>query len=126
VPASPCCIRIPPRTFHSGTFKLFFDRLSLAWPELHVVYAVTRPSLGWRGLTGHIDSDFIRRHVADLVQPLVYVAGPTSMGKQCGVRSRCAESIIGGSSWKRSTATCLQLGTASCPLIGASALRLER
>ncbi len=60
-------------------FHPFFDSLMPDWPELHVVYTVTRPSPEWQGLTGRIDAEFIRQHVPDASQQLYLVCGPTAM-----------------------------------------------
>jgi ferredoxin-NADP reductase len=60
-------------------FRAVFDRLGPGWPELHIVYTVTRPSPDWHGLTGRIDGRFICQHVSDLSRPLFYVSGPTPL-----------------------------------------------
>jgi ferredoxin-NADP reductase len=60
-------------------FRAFLDHLRPGWPELQVVYTVTRPSAGWQGLTDHIDGGFIRRHVAEVSQSRFYLCGPTPL-----------------------------------------------
>jgi ferredoxin-NADP reductase len=60
-------------------FRPFFDDLASQWPELRVVYTVTRPSSGWLGQTGRIDARLIREHVAEPRDATFYVCGPTPL-----------------------------------------------
>jgi ferredoxin-NADP reductase len=60
-------------------FRAFFDGLVDAWPELRVVYTVTRPSPAWDGLTGRIDAPFIQQHVPRAARAAYYLCGPTSL-----------------------------------------------
>jgi ferredoxin-NADP reductase len=60
-------------------FRSFFADLTADWPELRVVYTVTRPSPAWAGLTGRIDAPFIQQQVPRAARATYYVCGPTSL-----------------------------------------------
>jgi ferredoxin-NADP reductase len=60
-------------------FRTWLDALTADWPELQVIYTVTRPGAEWDGLTGRIDAAFVRQHVSDLAQSLFLVSGPTPL-----------------------------------------------
>jgi ferredoxin-NADP reductase len=60
-------------------FRGFLDALIPDWPQLHLVYTVTRPSQEWEGLRGRIDAPFIRQHVGDVAGSLFFVSGPTAL-----------------------------------------------
>jgi len=60
-------------------FRTWLDALAADWPELQVMYTVTRPGPEWKGPTGRIDAGFIKQHVADLVPALFLVSGPTPL-----------------------------------------------
>src|SRR5262249_16898052 len=60
-------------------FRSLFDELARAHPALRIEYIVSHPTADWDGSVGHIDADFIRRHVPDLTVPLFYAAGPQAM-----------------------------------------------
>jgi glycine betaine catabolism B len=57
----------------------FLDALVPTWPELRLVYTVTRPDPAWHGASGRIDGAFIQRHVPDLARALCFVSGPTAL-----------------------------------------------
>jgi ferredoxin-NADP reductase len=59
-------------------FRAAFDALPRVWPELRLVYTVTRPSAGWSGTSGRIDAAFIAHHVRDLAQARFFVCGPAA------------------------------------------------
>jgi ferredoxin-NADP reductase len=59
-------------------FRAEFDALRAGWPELRLVYTVTRPGVGWRGATGRIGADFIAHYVPDLAQSRFFVCGPAA------------------------------------------------
>jgi ferredoxin-NADP reductase len=65
-------------------FQGLFDQLALAHPTLRIEYVVSHPTADWSGSVGHIDADFIRRHVRDLTVPLFYAAGPQAMVEAMG------------------------------------------
>lgn len=60
-------------------FRAFLDMLAADWPQLHVVYRVTRPSPAWDGPTGRIDAAFIERHVPPAAEADFYICGPSAM-----------------------------------------------
>ena len=60
-------------------FRTWLDALTADWPELQVIYTVTRPVAEWGGLTGRIDAAFVRQHVSDLPRSLFLVSGPTPL-----------------------------------------------
>jgi ferredoxin-NADP reductase len=60
-------------------FRGFLDALEATWPELRVVYTITRPSGSWSGATGRIDRSFVERHVPYARRATYYVCGPTPM-----------------------------------------------
>jgi len=60
-------------------FRAFLDNLAASWPELHVVYTVTRPGSGWHGLTGRIDSDLLQEYMPAQDGAKYYVCGPTGL-----------------------------------------------
>src|SRR5712691_9054071 len=43
-------------------FRTWLDALAADWPELRVIYTVTRPGPEWNGPTGRIDAGFIKQH----------------------------------------------------------------
>jgi ferredoxin-NADP reductase len=59
-------------------FRAEFDALRPGWPELRLVYTVTRPSAGWRGATGRIDAEVIAHYVSDLAESRFFVCGPAA------------------------------------------------
>jgi ferredoxin-NADP reductase len=59
-------------------FRAEFDALRSAWPELRLVYTVTRPSAGWRGATGRVHADFIAHYVPELARSRFFVCGPAA------------------------------------------------
>jgi ferredoxin-NADP reductase len=60
-------------------FRAEIDSLSTHWPELHVVYTLTRPGPRWEGPTGRITGALIRELVDDLHGAVFFVSGPTLM-----------------------------------------------
>lgn len=60
-------------------FRTWLDALAAAWPELRVIYTVTRPGPEWKGPTGRIDAAFVKQHVLDLATSLFLVSGPTPL-----------------------------------------------
>lgn len=60
-------------------FRTWLDAVAADWPELQVIYTVTRPGPEWKGLTGRIDATFLRQHVPDLAPSLLLVSGPTAL-----------------------------------------------
>jgi glycine betaine catabolism B len=76
-------------------FRPFLDDLSRHWPELRVVYTVTRANSNWDGPTRRIDADFIRQHVPDAQAARFYVCGPTPM--VAAIRSGLAEAGVDSS-----------------------------
>lgn len=60
-------------------FRTYFDSLGADWPQLRVVYTVTRPSDGWHGPTGRIDARFIQQHVVKAAQAAYYICGPSAL-----------------------------------------------
>lgn len=60
-------------------FRAFFDSLAPSWPELRIVYTVSRPSPDWHGATGRIDGELIRQHVPDPPGARYYLCGPTAL-----------------------------------------------
>ncbi|HLZ23934.1 MAG TPA: FAD-dependent oxidoreductase [Ktedonobacterales bacterium] len=60
-------------------FRTWLDALATDWPELRVIYTVTRPGAEWNGLTGRIDAAFVQRHVPDVARSLCLVSGPTPL-----------------------------------------------
>ena len=62
-------------------FRSFFDALQPDWPELRLVYTLTRPTEDWTGPRGRIDAEFLRKinqHV-DLADPVFFVSGPSAL-----------------------------------------------
>jgi ferredoxin-NADP reductase len=51
---------------------------------VRIEYVVSHSTADWRGPVGHIDADFIRRHVPDVTVPLFYAAGPQAMVEAMG------------------------------------------
>jgi ferredoxin-NADP reductase len=76
-------------------FRGFLDGLTLDWPELRVVYTITRPGSEWHGPTGRIDAEFIRRHVPDPSVPSFMVCGPTPLVE--GMRKTLAQAGVDAS-----------------------------
>lgn len=60
-------------------FRGFLDNLEATWPELRVVYTVTRGDASWTGETARIDRRFVQRHVPYASRATYYVCGPTPM-----------------------------------------------
>jgi ferredoxin-NADP reductase len=59
-------------------FRDAFDSLTAGWPELELVYTVTRPSAGWHGPSGRIDAGLISQYVPDLSRSRFFVCGPAA------------------------------------------------
>jgi ferredoxin-NADP reductase len=76
-------------------FQTYFKNLVAVWPELRVVYTVTRPSGAWRGPTGRIDAEFIQHHVPHATEADYYVCGPTALVD--AMRALLKESGVDGS-----------------------------
>jgi ferredoxin-NADP reductase len=60
-------------------FRADIDALSVHWPELNVVYTLTRPGPRWEGPTGRITRALIKERVDDLLGAVFFVSGPTPM-----------------------------------------------
>jgi ferredoxin-NADP reductase len=60
-------------------FRTCLDSLVADWPELRVIYTVTRPAPVWKGPTGRIDASFIRQQVPSLARSLFFVSGPAPL-----------------------------------------------
>jgi ferredoxin-NADP reductase len=60
-------------------FRDFFSTLTPDWPQLHLVYTVTRPDATWLGPIGRIDGEFIQQHVPDPTRCQYFVCGPTAL-----------------------------------------------
>jgi ferredoxin-NADP reductase len=60
-------------------FRPWLDGLSADWPELRVIYTVTRPTPEWKGLTGRIDAAFIKQHAPDVARSRYMLSGPTPL-----------------------------------------------
>jgi ferredoxin-NADP reductase len=60
-------------------FRTWLHALTADWPELQVMYTVTRPGAEWKGPMGRIDAAFVRQHVPDLARSLFLVSGPTPL-----------------------------------------------
>jgi ferredoxin-NADP reductase len=73
-------------------FRPFLDDLARRWPELSVVYTVTRAGSDWDGPRRRIDAEFIGRYVPAADAATFYVCGPTPMVS--AVRSTLAEAGV--------------------------------
>jgi ferredoxin-NADP reductase len=60
-------------------FRADIDALCTHWPELNVVYTLTRPGPRWEGPTGRITGALIKERVGDLLGAVFFVSGPTPM-----------------------------------------------
>ncbi len=60
-------------------FRTWLDALTADWPELQVIYTVTRPGAEWEGPTGRIDAAFVKHHVPNLARSFFLVSGPTPL-----------------------------------------------
>jgi ferredoxin-NADP reductase len=60
-------------------FRAFLGSLMPSWPELRVVYTVTRPSEDWHGPRGRIDAAFLEQHVGEPERAQYHLSGPTSL-----------------------------------------------
>jgi len=61
------------------TFKDEFDRLQKQNNNLKVSYALNQASSGWKGYTGFIDADMIRKEIHDYKSRVFYTCGPPGM-----------------------------------------------
>jgi ferredoxin-NADP reductase len=64
---------------HAIPFRTELDALMAGWPELQVVYTVSRPEKDWRGRTGRIDAHVVEEYVPDPAGSRFFVCGPTPM-----------------------------------------------
>ncbi len=48
-------------------------------PHVSVFYVLTQPSSNWKGLTGIINADLIKKQVADYKERVLYACGPPAM-----------------------------------------------
>jgi ferredoxin-NADP reductase len=77
-------VRLRSTLFYSNAsqdipFRTWLDGLAEDWPELRVIYTVTRPAPEWKGPTGRIDAAFIKQYVPDVAPSLFMVSGPTPL-----------------------------------------------
>ena len=60
-------------------FREEFDEIQRLNGNFRVVYIMTRPAVGWNGLTGRIDAGLIMQEVHDCHERVAYVSGPHLM-----------------------------------------------
>ncbi len=48
-------------------------------PHIHVFYVLTMPSSSWKGLTGVINADLIKKQIVDYSERMFYACGPPGM-----------------------------------------------
>lgn len=60
-------------------FKELFDSLALKRDRLQVVYLIDQPAEDWKGETGRITPELIKKYIADVNIPVYYVSGPKPM-----------------------------------------------
>ena len=58
-----------------------FDEMKLRNPNFRVVITVTKPSSAWKGLTGRINREMIKKKVPDYAERVFYSCGPDLMVK---------------------------------------------
>jgi ferredoxin-NADP reductase len=61
------------------TFKDEFDCLQKQNNNLDVLYALNQTPSGWKGYTGFIDADMIRKEIPDYKSRVFYTCGPPGM-----------------------------------------------
>ena len=56
-----------------------FDEMQLRNPNFRVMITITGPSQAWKGLTGRIDQEMIKKKVPDYAERVFYSCGPKPM-----------------------------------------------
>jgi ferredoxin-NADP reductase len=62
-------------------YKEEFDRLQKENNNLKVVYTLNNPPSNWKGYTGYINAEMIRKEVPDYKSRVFYICGPPAMVK---------------------------------------------
>ena len=65
-------------------YKQEFDELQKKNPKLKVIHTITRSeeskeAAKWKGETGHIDADMIKKHASNYTAAIFYICGPPGM-----------------------------------------------
>lgn len=47
--------------------------------DIKVIETVTRPGISWKGVTGRIDAEMVRRFIPDYLERIFYASGPQKM-----------------------------------------------
>mgnify|MGYP001163299392 CR=1 FL=1 len=63
----------------SIAFKNDFDEMQKRNQNFKVIITITRPSQAWKGLTGRIDTEMIKKTVPDYSERVFYTCGPRPM-----------------------------------------------
>ncbi len=70
------------RTLEDIVYKRDWEEFRAQNPNFKIVHTITKPEeskVGWRGHTGEIDANMVRRYVIDLEKAIYYVCGPPSL-----------------------------------------------
>ena len=67
------------RTPEEIPFKKELDSLQKQNPNLKIIHTITRPSKEWRGVTGRIGKEMIKKYSDKLPDKVFYICGPIEM-----------------------------------------------
>ena len=63
----------------SIAFEKEFEDLTRKFPKFTVANTVTMPGPSWKGITGRISADMIKKYMPDYMDRAFYISGPTKM-----------------------------------------------
>ena len=63
----------------SIAFEKEFEELARKFPKFNVANTVTMPGPSWKGITGRISADMIKKYMPDYLDRVFYISGPTRM-----------------------------------------------
>jgi ferredoxin-NADP reductase len=69
------------RTPSDIVFRTEFEELATKNPNLNIHFVISQPTADWKGATGHIDADMIKRELPDFKENLFFSCGPPPMVK---------------------------------------------
>ena len=63
----------------SIAFEKEFEEMKKRFPKFNIVNTVTMPGPSWKGITGRISADMIKKYMPDYLDRFFYISGPTRM-----------------------------------------------
>ncbi len=60
-------------------FKVDFDKMQNLNQNLRVIHTISEPSVSWKGYTGRINLDMLKKEVPDFIERQFFLSGPPGM-----------------------------------------------